>query len=390
MYAPSELAAKLREALPVHLSGHADALSQLINDASTGRGAGAAGVVAPTVPPGLAAAIEALAGKSVGSAVTFGAGTSLGEVRFGDVAGETILKLNVQPVGRDVMHSVIVQGDGNRVFTGEFESLRDAYISPDTVFQRVAIDRFARREWLAREVDEFFKASDRGYFILEAEAGLGKTAFMAWLVKQRSYIHLFVEQSPGAEGMVHGVRSLAAQVIRTWDLRGRVEDGVLPRAASRPDFLDGLLREAARARDLRRRDEPIVLVVDGLDEAGAPAGLNPLGLPPRLPKGVYVVAAYRIGAAVLNVDEPKRPFQLKAGGKNRNDMRSYLQDAAARLRAAGALDRARGSGDDDFVRALIGKCDGVWIYMRYIMDEIERGERAPLDLDELPDNLWEY
>ena len=68
-------------------------------------------------------------------------------------------------------------------------------------------------------------------------------------------------------------------------------------SASRPDWFSRLLDEAARERDQRQpaeiNREPIVIVVDGLDEAEPdPAGGRglPLGLPENLPDGVYVVA----------------------------------------------------------------------------------------------------
>ncbi len=287
------------------------------------------------------------------------------------------------------MRRVVVQGDGNRVFTGDFESLRDAYISPEAVFQRVALDRFAGRGWLADEVDAFLRGCDHGYFILEADAGVGKTTFLAWLVKQRGYIHFFAEQAPGQDGIDVGLRSLAAKVIRAWDLRPYADDGVIPGSAVRPDFLDRLLREAADVRDLRRPGEPIVLAVDGLDEAGTPPGLNVLGLPRTLPKGVYLIVAYRVGAVALRVESPKHVFRLEANADaNLGDMRTYLEQAARRSPIAGALSGA--DGPEAFTRALMSKCQGVWIYLHYVIDEVERGHRHPHDLDTLPDNHWEY
>jgi hypothetical protein len=99
-------------------------------------------------------------------------------------------------VGRDVINSIIVTDDHSQVFTGDYERLRDAYIEPWSVFERVNLDHFVGREWLLREVDAFLRDRDRGYFVLEAEAGLGKTTFLAWLVRERGYIHHFTELVP--------------------------------------------------------------------------------------------------------------------------------------------------------------------------------------------------
>ena len=73
--------------------------------------------------------------------------------------------------------------------------LIDAYISPRSVFERLQLDRFVGRTWLVDKVDAFLRDNDRGYFILEANAGLGKTAFLAYLVRERGYIQLFAEQA---------------------------------------------------------------------------------------------------------------------------------------------------------------------------------------------------
>ncbi len=108
-------------------------------------------------------------------------------------------------IGRDVINSIVV--------TDDYERLRDAYIEPWSVFERVRLDYFVGREWLLREVDAFLRDHDRGYFILEAKAGLGKTTFLAWLVCERDYIHHFTELAPGLDGVGRGLKNLAAQVV---------------------------------------------------------------------------------------------------------------------------------------------------------------------------------
>ena len=94
--------------------------------------------------------------------------------------------------------------------------LADAYLSPGPVYERLDLARFTGRHWLKKEVDDFLASYDRGYFILEAAAGLGKTAFLAHLVKERGWIQHFVELSRGQDGVRHGLRSLAAQIVFRW------------------------------------------------------------------------------------------------------------------------------------------------------------------------------
>ncbi|MCK6629062.1 MAG: hypothetical protein L6R45_28280 [Anaerolineae bacterium] len=114
----------------------------------------------------------------------------------------------------------------------------------------------------AGRIDTFLHGHDRGYFILEAEAGLGKTTFLAWLTRQRGYIHHFSELAPGLDGMGRDLKNLAAQLVLAYQLNVYEAEGVLPGAATRPDFLHRLLKQAA---DQRKEGEKIVLVVDVLD-----------------------------------------------------------------------------------------------------------------------------
>jgi len=290
-------------------------------------------------------------------------------------------------VGRDIIHSILITGDHNRVFVGDYEQPRDAYIPPWGVFERVRLDRFVGREWLYAKVGDFLSKHDRGYFILEAEAGLGKTTFLARLVKTRGYIHHFVELAPGLDGVAPGLRNLAAQVVRAWELNPY---DVLPGAASRPDYLQNLLFDVARKRDKVKPGEPIILVVDALDEAGVPAGQNVLGLPRVLPQGVYFIVSQRPVSAPLRVEGPRRVFRLEVGSaENLADMRVYLERAATWDGVALALAEG-GYSRAEFVETLLKKCRGVWIYLHYVVGEIEHGERSPLDLKTLPEGVWQY
>ena len=91
---------------------------------------------------------------------------------------------------------------------------------------------------------------------------------------------------------------------------------------------------------------PVVLVVDGLDEADAPADGLPFGLPSLLPDGVYVVATYRTGRAPGRPDAPVTTVRIaKDDQRNQRDIREYLAKAARRGRPGGPAGRSwHGSG----------------------------------------------
>lgn len=292
-------------------------------------------------------------------------------------------------IGRDAIRSILVTGDHNKVFVGDYQRLQDAYIKPWEVFDRTSRLPFTGREWLLEEVDSFLNKHDRGYFILEANAGLGKTAFLAWLVKERGYFHHFCELSPGTEGISDGLKNLAAQLALAYELR---PEGVLPDAASRPDYLYDLLKNAAEKRDT---GEKIVVVVDALDEAGALGNQNVLGLPTGLPEGVCFIVSQRPATAPLTVKDSatfREYFRFSAeDDENQADMRRFLEYASRRPTVVRLLQESEQQyTSEQFITTLMEKCGGVWIYLYFVIQEIVQGERSPLDLAALPEGMTQY
>src|SRR5262245_27205081 len=73
----------------------------------------------------------------------------------------------VVQAGRDIIN-------GN-VFTGSFARLRDVWLDPEPVFDEVQVGQFTGREWLIERIDRFIRRHDRGYVVIQAPAGIGKT-----------------------------------------------------------------------------------------------------------------------------------------------------------------------------------------------------------------------
>ncbi len=230
-------------------------------------------------------------------------GDNLGNIVQGD---HSIIHDRRIQVGGNVVNSLLISAE--QVFVGPDQPLLDAYLSPAQVFERVHLERFAGRGWLTERLDAFLRTHDRGYFVIEAPAGLGKTAYLAHLVRERAYVHHFPEL-PGGHDPATARRSLAAQLLRAWLLESEV--AALPQHAGQPNYLSRPLQQAAAKRDAKRADEPIVLAVDALDELPAESGENVLALPRGLPQGVYVVATQRPVPVALNVDVPREVARLE-------------------------------------------------------------------------------
>jgi hypothetical protein len=131
---------------------------------------------------------------------------------------------------------------------------------PGVVFTAVHLEAFTGRQWLADQVDRFIAGHPCGYVLIEAEAGVGKTAFAAWLVKTRAYISHFSRYSSGGSVPV-ALANLGAQLIRNFGLDDEAPAGMLPEWCQTPGGFESLLATVAgRAREQRH---PLVLVVDG-------------------------------------------------------------------------------------------------------------------------------
>ncbi|MGW3248837.1 hypothetical protein [Streptomyces sp. NPDC001070] len=291
-------------------------------------------------------------------------------------------------IGGDAINSLLVTGDGNTFFIGRYERLVDAYLSPSALNRE--LEMFTGRQWLLARVDAFVTEHDRGYLIVEADAGMGKSTFLAWLARERGYAHHFVRLMPDPQDIAVAVRNLSSQLITAWDLETHAVGGMLPPSAGRPDFLQDLLVDVAARRDEIRPGEPIVLVVDGLNETIPAGGNNPLGLPMSLPEGVYVIASQRPVQVPLRVDVPRAVVVIEASSEgNMGDAREYLARVSRFPDVAAKLDEAEISADA-FIDTLVAKSSGVWIYLHYVLAEIRRGRRSPADVAQLPTGLWHY
>jgi hypothetical protein len=295
-------------------------------------------------------------------------------------------------IAGSVSHSAIVTGDYNIVtqifLSGDYASLSDLYLPPEPVFRRVRLEEFSGREWLEADLDRFLSERDCGVWLLVGEAGVGKTTFLAHLVRERRYLHFFAEQAPGEAGVTRALQSLAAQLVSRYRLEPYASrERLSPTLAAAPDFLERLLDQAA---ERLTAGEKLVIVVDALDEAGLGSNGNVLGLPKSLPPGVFLVLSQRPVSVPLHTYPYPRTVSLSPGDPhNLADVATYLRGVARRPAVAGQL-RARGYSEDRFVQVLQEKSAGNWMYLSFIVREIQEGQRSPLDLEGLPLGLVGY
>ncbi|HBY99420.1 MAG TPA: hypothetical protein DEP84_36695, partial [Chloroflexi bacterium] len=278
---------------------------------------------------------------------------------------------------------------------------------------------FVGRDWLRRAVEDFLRADSKRYFLLSGEPGVGKTAFLAHLVTEQSYVHHFISSDDlDWVSPVAFAQSVGAQLAARFGAWLLEEDEAPPRVTVDMEIgtiaaggaAIGVLvqqytslpvEELARKlilRPLKRLAErdrrPVVLAIDGLDEATSYSGQTTIrdlvaGL--RAADNARVVLAANPGPALEDL-----AFQLEPAGlarfpldgerrENLADIRACLKQALEEPAVSEAIAGA-GLSATEFVDQAVERSEGNFLYLRSLLDAIRAGQ-AGLDLSALPAGL---
>ncbi len=243
-------------------------------------------------------------------------------------------------------------------------------------------DGFVGRQWLFDRLDEFLEEKPQGYFLLRGDPGIGKSALAAELVRQRGCVHHFNIRAEGINRPEDFLANVCAQLIATY---GLPHTFLPPEATRDANFLKKLLEQVVE----RHPDEKVMVVVDALDEAtGMPEGVNPLYLPTALPHGVFVLATSRRGTTFRGDEIGGLEIGQDEEG-NLADVRFFVESKLERPGIRGYIE-AQGLDEETFVSEMVGKSQGNFMYLRYVLPEIELGVYQDRGFDTLPRGLENY
>jgi len=248
---------------------------------------------------------------------------------------------------------------------------------------------FTGRKFVFEEIGSFLQTNRKGYFVLEAEPGVGKSSIMAQsvLMMRRRCVTHFNSRSDGIVDAKTFLENACLQLIDGFKLRDRYPQ--LPEnATANGNFLGRLLGEVSATLGGKK----LIFVVDALDEVDLSlqsSGSNVLYLPEVLPDNVYFIVSKRPESLPLPMNH--RVFDLmQYDAESLEDTKAYI---AKRTSNSASIQNWIASHDlirEQFVGAVAQKSQNNFMYLRYVLNDIENGEYRDVSLEDLPRELTGY
>lgn len=255
----------------------------------------------------------------------------------------------------------------------------------ETIIQDRTQD-FTGRQFVFAAIADFLQNNPKGYFVLEADPGVGKSAIMAKLVlllKRRCVAH-FNSQSQGIVRAEQFLENACTQLIRGFQLNYPK----LPDNATRDgNFLSRLLGEVSA----KLGGKKLILVVDALDEVDLSLqgrGSNVLYLPDALPPNVYFIVSKQPKTLPLPNHQVFDLMQYSA--ESLADVKVYIDKRTSNSASIQSWINHQSLQREQFVAAVAEKSQNNFMYLRYVLNDIDSGKYSDVNLQDLPRELEGY
>ncbi|MBD2518452.1 NACHT domain-containing protein [Nostoc sp. FACHB-973] len=247
---------------------------------------------------------------------------------------------------------------------------------------------FCGRKFVFDAFKDFLNKYPKGYFTVIGDAGMGKSAIAAKYVDENQAICYFNVLQEGNNRPDLFIKSVRQQLISRYQLEN-----------AETDDLSALLIKASTKI---ANNQPLVIVIDALDEVEQkPGAENILYLPKTLPDQVYFLLTRRRYEAGKNrlyaegVEQVELDLNASEYNKaNHDDIQEYIRfflndDVDNR---AGLLKwiQDRHINREAFVDQVAAKSESNFMYLRYVLPGIARGDYNDFNLKQLPNGLQKY
>jgi len=248
---------------------------------------------------------------------------------------------------------------------------------------------FTGREWVGEELERWLRDPHGHAFVVVGEPGVGKSAIAAWLATTRqdmAAVHFCTTNDAETLDPHAFATSVAAQLCEA--IPGYVEaiadrEPTRQRETGTQAFRELIVEPTATLDP----EAQWLLVVDSLDEATRQPGETVLDVISRqagsLPSWLRVVTTTRPEGPIMQAIQHLDPFVLEAEEpRNLEDLRAYCEMRAGRAELAAVLEEAQ-VASEGFAQRVVEVSEGNFLVAGFILDEVERGNMGPGELQSL-------
>lgn len=250
-------------------------------------------------------------------------------------------------------------------------------------------EAFIGRDYVFQAIDNFFTTHPCGYFTVKAKPGVGKSSIIAEYVRRNNCIAYFNVRSEGINRAEQFLESICIQLIERYSLN---YPSLPAHATQDGGFLSQLLEQIAE----KTIGESVVIAIDALDEVdltSQSSGANVLYLPQYLPNGIYILVSQRSDVPLpFDVKSPQDEFDLMSKNCEEavsQDIQEYLYQFIKRERTQKWI-QLHNLSNDEFTTQLTRKSEFNFMYLSYVLKDIETGKYQDLSIEKLPIGLEGY
>lgn len=251
------------------------------------------------------------------------------------------------------------------------------------------VQNFAGRKWIFDRIDTWLDTPNAlRIFWINGSPGVGKTAIASYLCHKRREVvafHLCRHGHDDKSDPKRCVLSLAYQLSSQFpEYREHIALLLGDLNKSAATLFDNLIVQPL-ARQSYPPGHPLLIVIDGLDEA-TNHGTNELAEFiakefPRTPLWLRLLITSRPEPEVVQPLQALSPYYLDAGSpENLNDIRTYLREFLP-------LSLPSYTIDDQTINAILEKSEGIFLYVKTVINELKEGRLSLDQVNEFPQGL---